>query len=89
MRSFLRLSFTVTAALFLAAACLGLDYIKRNNLVLPRTVLGRTSLSAMTYEKAFNSVQQSVQSFMNESFSLVAYDQVAQATIKDLGSFNR
>lgn len=69
----------------LASSAFVLDFYKRADFVVPRTVIGDFALSSMSQQQARDLVRARLDSFIDEPFSFIAKDKIAWITFEDLG----
>lgn len=85
MKSFIKFALVFLGVAILSGGLLALDFFKRNDLVLPRTVIGNISLSGMTRGEAREAVRTLVEKFSQQSFELNAVWGTVQINLHDLG----
>lgn len=85
MKSFVKFAVIFIGIFALAFGFLLLDYFKRADLVVPRTVLGNISLSGMTREETRIAVRDLISNFDSQPIQIAARGVVTSVTFKELG----
>lgn len=79
--------FLLYLAMIAAAAggFIGLDFLRRNDLVLPRTVLGDIALGALNRQEVRNAWQERSKKYFDERLKVTALGEVKSVSLNELG----
>lgn len=85
VRGFLKFLVLFLAVALVAASAFAMDFFKRNNLVVPRTVLGNMNLSGMTRDEVREVLREKLAVFSAQEFQFAARGIARSATLQGAG----